>query len=154
MANPPAVQNKSSSELSAPELAVVELLAKGKSPAEIAKIMYPEDKKRRKAMRAKLWRMVRSDARVAQALGERAQGQMLLDLVPATTALGRRAKKGRPDAIKLLFEASGFHNPKVKHEHSGDIKVVLDMPRPARVETSDANDDEVTDAEVVAEEDA
>lgn len=150
MANPPAVQNKSSSELSTAELAVVELLAKGKGPAEIAKIMYPEDKRKRKAMRARLWRMVRSDARIAQAVSERAHGEMLVDLVPATKALGRRAKKGRPDAIKLLMEASGFHNPRVKHEHSGDIKVTIDMPRPTRVET----EDDVVDADVVEEADA
>jgi hypothetical protein len=68
----------------------------------------------------------------------------MVGLVPATHALAGRAARGRPDAIKVLFEASGFHNPRVRHEHSGEIKIKLDMPRPAF-----GSDDEVVDADVV-----
>lgn len=69
---------------------------------------------------------------------------MAAGLIPITDALIRRAAKGRPDAIKLAYEASGFHNPRVKHDHSGEINIKLDMPRPKQVESG-----EVVDAEVV-----
>lgn len=88
--------------------------------------------------------MVRHDPRLVQEVASMAQGEMTVALGPAVVALGSRARKGRPDAIKLLFEATGFHNPRVKHEHSGDIKISLSMPRPK----FDA-DATVADAEVV-----
>lgn len=147
MPSPPAVQTKSSRA----DEVIASLLAQGKRPNEIAKLIHPEDKVARKKLRMKLWHRVRHDAMLASAVGHEAQAEMLLGLGPATKALTRRAAKGRPDAIKLLYEASGFHNPKVKHEHSGDIKIELSMPRPERVETVDANDDDVIDAEVVEE---
>jgi hypothetical protein len=67
---------------------------------------------------------------------------MLMDLGPVATAVGARAKRGRIDAAKLLMESTGFHNPRVKHEHSGDIKLTLNIPRPSF-------DGEVADADVV-----
>ena len=89
--------------------------------------------------------MVRGDDRFHAMVSAAAHGEMVEGLIPATQALGKRAARGRPDAIKLLFEASGFHNPRVKHEHSGDINIHLDMPRPERV----VDEDQVVDAEVV-----
>lgn len=59
-------------------------------------------------------------------------GSLWLALPDITDALIRRAKRGRPDAIKLAWEAMGFYNPKVKHEHSGDIEIRLTLPRPER----------------------
>lgn len=141
----PHLPAKQSSESDQVHEAIIACLAKKMTPAQIAKHMYPEDKKARKAMRARIWRMVRSDVNFHTKVAQQAKAQMVVDLLPATEALGKRAKRGRPDAIKLLMEASGFHNPRVKHEHSGDIKVTLDMPRPTRVET----EDDVIDADVV-----
>jgi hypothetical protein len=61
--------------------------------------------------------------------------------------LRRRASRGNPTAIRLLFEATGFHNTKVKHEHSGDITVKLEgIPRPEPVVEEDHD---IVDAEVV-----
>lgn len=138
-------------ELTDEELAFAECFARGMEPPKIARILCPgtgaKEKKERKALRKRLWKMVRQDPRIQHAIGERIQGHMLIGLGPAAEALMRRAAKGRPDAIKLLFEATGFHNPRVKHEHTGDIKVTLDMPRPARLPSS--GEDEIVDAEVV-----
>lgn len=53
-----------------------------------------------------------------------------MDLGQTTVAVGRRGRRGRIDAAKLIYETTGFHNPKVKHEHSGDINIKIDMPRP------------------------
>lgn len=92
--------------------------------------------------------MVKGDERLAMMIVADAKGEMMMGLIPATEALTRRAAKGRPDAIKLLYEASGFHNPRVKHEHSGDIKITLEsVPRP----TFQSDDDDVVDADVVDE---
>ena len=86
--------------------------------------------------------MLETDDRLATELGAHAKVEMLLALVPATRALGQRAARGRPDAAKLLFEATGFHNPRVKHDHSGEIKIKLEIPRPAF-------ESDVVDADVV-----
>lgn len=131
------------------QIGVARLIAAGKRPAEIAKLLEPEDKAARKRIRRKIWYMVRNEPIImADLVASEAKVEMVMGLGPATHALTRRAAKGRPDAIKLLYEASGFHNPRVKHEHSGDIKITLDsMPRPARV----VDEDDVVDAEVVDE---
>lgn len=70
-----------------------------------------------------------------------------------TEALVRRATRGRPDAIKLALEIAGIHNPRVSHEHSGDITVTLaSVPRPEPVVNPNAQLEEpVVDAEVVEE---
>jgi hypothetical protein len=146
-----ALQNKSSDQLTDEESAFVECFKLGMGPADIAKEIVEEGSEdwraRRKAIRRKCQLLLRSD-KVAIEIASTAKSQMVMDLLPATKALGRRAKKGRPDAIKLLFEASGFHNSKVKHEHSGDIAVTLNMPRPpARVDHE--ADPDIVDAEVV-----
>jgi hypothetical protein len=83
-----------------------------------------------------------------------ARGQMILALPGITEALIKRAQRGRPDAIKLIFEASGFHNPKMQHEHSGEVDLrIVQVPRPAPVDnTPNARpqiDEPIVDAEVV-----
>lgn len=149
MADLPATTNQSSTPSEA-QILIARLLADGKRPAYIAKLMHPEDKKARKRARARIWRMVRNESEVmAKLIAEEAQVEMMLGLGPATKALTRRAAKGRPDAIKLLYEASSFHNPRVKHEHSGDIKITLEsVPRPS---FQGSDDDDAIDAEVVDE---
>jgi hypothetical protein len=72
------------------------------------------------------------------------KAETALALPGVTRALVRRAQRGRVDAIKLLFELTGFYNPRsiVDHNHSGEININLTMggrPEP------------VVDAEVVEE---
>jgi len=84
-----------------------------------------------------------TDPRIKASVVADAQLEIMLAMPMAARALGRKAGRGYENAIKLLFEASGFHNPRVRHEHSGDIKITLDIPRPNfEAET-------VPDAEVV-----
>jgi hypothetical protein len=151
MAGLPIATPQSSLPLTETEEALAECFAQGMKPPKIARLLAPDDPKKRKALRKRLWKMVRSDPRIHNAIAERAHGEMAIGLGPAAQALARRAAKGRPDAIKLLFEATGFYNPKVSHEHSGDIKVTLDMPRPERVPNEADQEPEVVDAEVVDE---
>jgi len=67
-----------------------------------------------------------------------------------TAAMVRRAKRGRVDAFKFLMEMSGIHAPRVQHQHSGQVELVLtQMPRPAN--TNKELNESVVDAEVVEE---
>lgn len=151
MADLPATTDQSSKypKLSQFDLAVAELIFAGWPIKKIAKQLEPEDKLKRRRMREYLRRLTRNSYQFQQLIAEMAHGEMVAGLGPATSALMRRAKKGRPDAIKLAFEASGFHNPRVQHEHSGDIKITLEsIPRP----TFQGDDEDVVDADVVDEE--
>jgi len=77
-----------------------------------------------------------------------ARGEAIMNLIPAVQALSRRAARGRTDSIKLLFELTGFHSPRVQHDHSGEIEIKLTgMHRPPR--TVDQLGPPVVDAEVV-----
>ena len=85
-------------------------------------------------------------------------GGLMGELPAMGAALSRRAKRGRVDAIKLALEVTGVHNPRVKHEHSGDISISLNMPRPPVVENNivgapaqAVEDGTIVDAEVVEE---
>lgn len=88
--------------------------------------------------------MVRHDEEFARRVALRARGELLIGLGPAVAGLSRSGARGRVDAAKLLLEASGFHNPRVKHDHSGSIEIKLTMPRPER-QAVDIPDADVVD---------
>jgi hypothetical protein len=147
MANLPAEQPKST--LTPYQARVAELIADGTPPAELARRLARGDKKKARRLRARFRYWVYNNVEFQTRLLAQAKGEAALQATAAMPAVGRRAQRGRVDAAKLLLEVSGMHNPKVQHEHSGDIKVTLaTMPRPKAVETVDGND-EVVDAEVV-----
>jgi hypothetical protein len=142
MANLPEKQTPSSSEIETRDAfreKIADLIVAGGTPASIAKRMYPDDPRKRQNMRNRIRRMTYMDPKLALEVGLRAKGQMLLDLGPAVEAVGKRAKRGRMDAARVVMEATGFHNPKVKHEHSGDINIKIEMPRPQFHEVPDAD---------------
>jgi len=118
-------------------------IAKGKMPMEIARKLYPEDRKGRLRTYMRIRRLNDPPERVSRRVMEDVKIAMLVGLGPATRALTARAGRGRVDAVKLLYEASGFHNPKIKHEHSGEIRVKVSAPRPQF--------EDITDADVVEE---
>lgn len=124
--------------------ALIEALDRGMKPPDIAKALAKGDKAKAKRLRQRIWKTIRSDAEFHRRLGERAKGQMVVDMLPAVNAVGKRAARGRMDAAKLLLEATGVHNPRIKHEHTGEIKVSLDLPRPDFVEATVVED--ITDA--------
>jgi hypothetical protein len=85
---------------------------------------------------------------------QQSQGAIIESLPDMTEAMVKRAKRGRTDASKLAMEISGFHNPRVDHKHSGDIKITLAtaVPRPTR--SSEATigkelEEGIVDADVV-----
>lgn len=80
-------------------------------------------------------------------IGQYSNGELILSMPSASQALGRRAGKGNVPAIKLAMEATGFHNPRLEHHHSGKIEIELrgvHRPPPV-VDESEA----ITDADVV-----
>ncbi len=101
--------------------------------------------------KAKRWRrrMViwATDPEFQEMIGQYAKAMQVLHTLPTLRALHRRAMKGNIPAIKLAFESSGFHNPRVQHEHSGDIQITLKgIDRPTVV---DDHQEPIVDAEVV-----
>jgi hypothetical protein len=110
--------------------ALAEAFDRGETPAEIAKRLFPRDTTKRKAMRRKIYHLSANSPGLHSAVIERARANMIAALPAASRGLGRRAAR-RTDAAKLLFEATGLHNPKIKHEHSGEIVVKMDIPRPS-----------------------
>jgi hypothetical protein len=151
MAHLPAKREESS--LTPAQAKVAELLANGMTPAALARKLAKGDKKKAQRLRARFRYWVWHVPAFQQALMAQAKGEAALQATAAIPAVGRRAQRGRVDATKLLLEVSGMHNPKVNHEHSGEVKITLaTMPRPEPVETEDSVDsDAITEAEIVDE---
>jgi hypothetical protein len=146
MASTSLVAPESTRQLTPVEQRAVELMVRGVPRGKIAQSLAKGDLKAYRHWHKRLTRLaITPEAKAEASLA--AQATMILGLGPASAALVRRAKRGRVDAIKLLFESTGFHNPKVSHEHSGEVKISLNMPRPPVVE----NNDQVVDGHVVEE---
>lgn len=124
--------------------ALARQISQGIHPKDIALRLHPKDRAARRRAYKRLRSLALEDPRVAANVVADAKLALIVALGPTIEALGRHAQR-RPDAAKLVLEASGFHNPRVQHEHSGDIKITLDMPRPKFVD----NEEAVVDAEVV-----
>lgn len=131
------------------------LVRKGFSPEQIACKLDSSRGRRYRKIRGEVLRTIATDIEFQAEMAAQAQGTLIMGVPPVAEALVKRGKRGRTDAAKLIFEASGFHNPKVKHEHSGDITVNLgSVPRPERVDNPAAQaleDGTVVDATVVEE---
>jgi hypothetical protein len=153
----PATQNQSSPGPNTNlkrQKKIRKLLEQGYTHTEIARKLAPDDKLKQRLIRKSVLRLVASDQQIQQDIAAEVKGDQILALPVATSALIKRAARGRVDAIKLLYEASGFHNPRVQHEHSGDIKISLDIPRPAAREIGPGKEEDgqpIVDAEVVEE---
>lgn len=149
MANLPATTSQNAETPAETRLldALSEALHTGKRPAEIARHLAPNDPVRRKYWRDKIDRTLKHDDRLALRLAGNARVEHLLGIGPASRSLARKARAGRVDAIKLLFEVSGLHNPRVSHEHSGEVNIKVTMPRPDFKSTQ--AQEPVVDADVV-----
>jgi hypothetical protein len=120
-------------------------------PGDVARKLAPNDRHERKKIRARVRRLAASDPVFQARIGELAHGHLIMSLGTAVRGLERAAGRGRSDAIKLLFEATGFHHTKTQHEHSGEIKVKLEIPRPPVLD-DEGRPEPVVDADVVEDE--
>lgn len=118
--------------------AIVDLLADGMDPVAASMRLAKGDKKRAYKIRRRMRKWIQTYPEFADRLALAAKSQALAYGVAATPAVGRRAERGRTDAFKALNELSGLHNPRVQHEHSGEVKITISAPRPHRVETVDS----------------
>lgn len=126
-------------------------LAAGLSPPEIAKRLAVKNGKTPKQYRALIRKRIERHEHLRLAIGEVAHAEAAIALIPAIRALGRRAGRGNVNAIKLLAEITGFHNPRDSTTtHQGEITINLaGIPRPRQLEGGPGT--EVIDAEVVEE---
>lgn len=126
--------------------AIADLVYKGHGPAQIARKMAPNDEAKRKALRRRVRDLIGSDPYLAKRVHELAHAGLLIALGPTVEGLGRRAATGNPVAAKLILEATGLHNPKVQHDHTGEVKLSLSIPRPAiEAKAEDMDDVDLVD---------
>lgn len=149
---------KQSSELSPADLRAIRIatvLASGVDPLKLARRLAGKDEVAGRKWRMRIKRAANNPH--AQAiLANSAQAEMWLNLLPITDAVIQRARRGRPDAIRMVWQATGFYNEKVSHEHSGDIAVTVKIARPDRVEDRTHRmdlEEGIIDADVVEETD-
>jgi hypothetical protein len=109
------------------------LIRKGWTAPEIAKKAAPDNLVRQRTIKRQVYRVMMDDP-IWQAQQQAAGAAIASEAWPdAIEAVTRRAKRGRTDAAKLMGEVSGIHNPRIQHEHSGDINLKLVLPRPPEV---------------------
>lgn len=126
---------------------LAELAARGWTIGRIARhISDGSPKKMKKARR--LMREIRRDPRFEEFILQEAHHDAVAALPRAVAGAARAASRGRMDAVKWIGEATGFHNPRVDHNHSGDIQITMNIPRPVRDEEAPV---EIEEAEVVEE---
>lgn len=123
----------------------------GWTAPEIARRLAPDNKKRQKQIRNQVRKVISRDELLGRASAEIGQGAMIETWPDVVDAVIKRALRGRVDAAKFIGEVSGIYNPKIRHEHTGDITVHLagsgSVPRPSR-----PNDvSPVVDADVIEE---
>jgi hypothetical protein len=97
------------------------LINKGWTASDIANKLAPGDDRKQKQIRTRVRSIIANDEEVKSMKALEAQGILIESTPQIVEAVVRRASKGNIPAAKLALEASGFHNPRVQHEHSGDI---------------------------------
>jgi hypothetical protein len=132
---------------------IAERIADGKELKEIAKQLYPgttrKDRHNRKDFQRRILDLAAHNTEFQHAFATQGRAELILMLPRIARRLAQRAAHlGKAPDVKLVFEASGFHNPKVNHEHSGDVNIRLVIPRPELP----SSDQDVVEAEVVEDE--
>jgi len=131
-------------ELTHAQEVILRAIADGQTPSSVARKLAKGDARKAQVWRQRIRRWMLQQAEFRDGVAMNGKAEAMLWTGPAIQALGRRAMRGRVDAIRLLFEVSGFHNPKVdhRHEHSGQIDIRLTMGgRPEPVVDADVVED-------------
>jgi len=123
---------------------LIRAISAGNHPRAIARRLYPDNARKRNQCYKQLRHAALYDDRVAAGIFDETRLEMVVGLPKAGQALSRRAWQRNVQAIKLLLEATGVHNPRIKHEHSGEISIKFVAPRPT-FETEDVVDATVVD---------
>lgn len=115
----------------------------------IANRLARRTEKPAKYWRQRLRRITAYSPHVREELFAATKAELMMALPASGEAVGRRAGRGRPDAAKLVWEASSFHNTKVQHEHSGGIDIRVSIPRPPTTQDQLGPGRDYVDADVV-----
>jgi hypothetical protein len=127
---------------------ILRMVNKGYTITSIADQLAGDDVLKARRIRARIHQIVAIDEEIQQVLGTISRGTLIGGMPEVTEAVMRRGSKGNIPAAKLAMEASGFHNPRMDHHHSGKIEIELKgVPRPAAT----VDEDHVVDADVVEE---
>lgn len=123
---------KALAELESFHALVLPFIEEGVKPGEIAEKLYPgpEHKAQRSALSKRIWRALAQDKLLQAKIADYARATLMAGLPATARGVIARAEEGKLDGVKLAWEATGFHSSKVQHEHSGDISVTLNIPRP------------------------
>lgn len=99
-------------------------IAEGLGPEFIARRMA-DDKRKQSAIRRKIYRfLARTD--IQEEIAARTTAIKWGQMGAINKAILRKARAGRVDAIKLVYEATGYYNPRlVQHEHTGEIQITI-----------------------------
>jgi len=123
-------------------------LAKGANVNSICEGLSARYGKHPDQWRWKMLKWASKDELFQQEIAALAHGSLILDTLRVAKAVGNRAARGNPNMARLALEATGFHNPKVDHKHSGEVKITVSgLPRP----TAGPDETPPVDAEVVEE---
>lgn len=123
-------------------------LLSGMSVDDMAKKMGGTNRRKRARARKRILQILATDKELAGRIDAYTTAILRGYQMPVAESLGQVAMSGKFQSQKLLLEATRFHNTKVDHNHSGDIKITVDMPRPPR-RIDPETDGDVVDADVV-----
>lgn len=127
------------------------LIAKGWTVDEIVEALGRGDKRRERVIKQQLRRLASEDEWIQQYIGGAAKGALILGIEDITDAMVRRGSRGNVPAAKLAMEASGFHNPRMDHHHSGKIEISFTGVQRAPLIVDELASETIVDAEVVEE---
>lgn len=117
-------------ELTRREELVAEALANGHTIQTLATKLARGNARKASSYRTLFRRWMRENEAFRDRVYANATADLGLEIPAINRALAGRAKRGRPDATKLVWAASRFHNERISHEHSGDIQINVSIPRP------------------------
>jgi hypothetical protein len=114
------------------------LLEKGYTPQQISRALAKRKMGKYRILLSQAYQLAGQNKEYQALKAAEVKGHLLSDIDGIASGLLRRARTGRPDAVKLALEVTGIHNPRMQHEHSGDIAIHLELPRPKAIDVPEA----------------
>lgn len=125
------------------------LINKGMTTHEIATKLANGNPQKYKSVRSQLRRILATDDKFQAKVGLEAKGALYEGIVDVTEAMVRRGSRGNVPAAKLVYESSGFHNPRVEHKHSGKVEIAFTGVQRAPLVIDETAAGPIVDADVV-----
>ena len=132
MANLPAVRKPDvPAKLTKTQQLAVEFFCEGKTITAASNELAKRNGHSARTWRRILRKWATEDDAFQKAIAAAAQAELITGTPRVVKAVVNRGGRGNPNMARLAMEASGFHNPKVDHRHSGEVKITVSgLPRP------------------------